>query len=521
MAKQQTISLKSDEIFNTKKQLNIALNILISILGISALFIKFFLVDGVLAFRAFTVDGNIFTTIVSLIVVVVNLKEFEQQSENESKWVFYLQLASAVTESVIFIVVMIGYLPMFPDNPTITPYHMFCLHVAIPVLAVLRFIFFEKPLGVLKPARLLVGAIPIGVYGVGVVTAIKLGILPISLVPYSFLDFDSNFLWYVIFALIVIPSLGFLWSWLFYRLNLRASLIWYTQEELEKLQKERIKSLSGFDVINSSILLIFCMLALVVLMFSLIASSSTTTKVQHELLSDLTFYVIDDYDHMLGDGKWHIDDGVLYKGEVAFGDGTEENSTILRLNSKRRYADQFEMSFFVQSKDLSPEIAQKYDPYDYVCVKHSAGEVAPITACGDVLDRGILATIIESENHTYYEEVKVDGEKYFHYVMTFGKDMVDSGVGIISAYISSDILTAQAKDAEYNLDIMMVAIIVAVFAILYVVAYSWIKSLQKSIYFLKDIASGKIPDEPIKLGKSNRLSGLERELNVLREINQC
>ena len=85
MEASQTISLKNDSILQKKKKLNLVLNLLISALGISSLFIKFFLVDGLLAFRAFTVDGNLFTTIVSVIAVVVNVRELVSKTE-KSTW---------------------------------------------------------------------------------------------------------------------------------------------------------------------------------------------------------------------------------------------------------------------------------------------------------------------------------------------------------------------------------------------------------------------------------------------------
>ncbi len=59
MSTAQTIALKDESLLIKKKKLNLALNLLISVLGISSLYIKFFLVDGLLAFRAFTVDGNL------------------------------------------------------------------------------------------------------------------------------------------------------------------------------------------------------------------------------------------------------------------------------------------------------------------------------------------------------------------------------------------------------------------------------------------------------------------------------
>ena len=520
MSNNQSISLKSEEILVTKKKLNLAMNILISFLGITSLFIKFFLVDGLLAFRAFTVDGNLFTTVVSIIVVIVNIRELKAKQEFASKRLFFLQLASTVTEAVIFIVVMIGYLPIFPDDPKITPYHMFCLHVAIPILAVLRFIFFEKPQGVIKPSKLLIGAIPIGVYGIGVVTAIKLGILPTSLVPYSFLDFESNYLWYFFFALTVIPSFGFLWSWLFYRLNLCLSLLWYAKDDLERLQKARVKAMSSFDVINSNILLIYCALAILLLMFSLMGTSKTSTKVMHELMSTTAYLMLDDYDHMLGKDTWYVEGGSLYKGDLKVGDGTEEGANQYILDDD---VVVYDVTFFIQARDLSPNLAEKYDPLDYVSVKHSSGKHGPIVKCGETLDRDIIAAVIANDEHFFYEEVKVGKESYYHYCQSFGKTMATDGVGMISLYVPMDELMDVAKNHEYNTDIMMIAVVIASFAVLFTISSVWIKTLEKSVDYLKAIASGRTPEEPIDLSKTirfSKFSGLERELNVLWEINR-
>ncbi len=516
MSRTETISLKDNSLLRKKKQLNLALNILISALGISSLFI-FFCKESFVAFRFFTFDGNLFTTVISVIAVIVNIRELSEGRENESRRMFFLQLASAVTESVIFIVVMAGLLPFFPDDPTISPYHMFCLHVAIPLLAVPRFIFFEKPCGILKPGKLLVGAIPIGVYGLGVVNAIKLGILPQSLIPYSFLDFENNFLWYFVFALVVIPSFGFLWSWIFYRLNLRASLLWYRKEDVERLQTARKKALSHFDVVNSVILIIYCTLAIVVLMFSLRSMSDTSTAVEHKMMTYISFYMLDDCSNMINDGDWYIQDGTLYKGEIPVGDGTEKNAKRIFFPKEEMI---YESTIYVSASDLSPEIAAQYDGMDYVAVCHSAGETGPVKMCGETLDSELVAKVLTDEDHTFYEEAEWNGESCYHFCMSFGKDMWESGVGIIELYHPMDSLTAQAKDAEYNNDLVMIAVIISVFAILYVLTNKWIRVLEKSVDFLRAIASGRTPEEPIVLGKTVVFSGLERQLNVIREINE-
>lgn len=46
-----------------------------------------------------------------------------------------------------------------------------------------------------------------------------------------------------------------------------------------------------------------------------------------------------------------------------------------------------------------------------------------------------------------------------------------------------------------------------------------IVELEYSVDFLRKISGGITPEKEIRLGKTLRLSGLERQLNILREIN--
>ena len=66
----------------------------------------------------------------------------------------------------------------------------------------------------------------------------------------------------------------------------------------------------------------------------------------------------------------------------------------------------------------------------------------------------------------------------------------------------------------------MIVVIVTAFVLLYIATFKWIWVLEKSVDFLKLIAGGRTPEEPITLGKSILFSGLERQLNVIREINK-
>lgn len=524
------LSPKSESILRKKIWLNLLINLAIAILGVTSLYEKFFLIDGVIAFRAFTVDGNLFTTIVSIIAVTANIAALARGKESDSRTLFFLELCSSIAEAIIFLIVMLGYLPFVADTPKITPYHMFCLHVAIPVLSVFRFIFFERPQGILPPSKLILGALPIGIYGFGVVIAIKAGILPTAFVPYSFLDFEHNYLWYFLFALFLIPCFGYLCAWVFYRLNIRVSSLWYRAEDVERLKTERVRSMSRFDVVNSGMTIVFCLMPVFLLSFALMTASRTSTTIQHDLLSTLSYLMIDDYDHALGTGKWSLRDGALYKGDSFVTDGTESSDFEL-------YNDGllFNSTIYLKASDLAPDPGAAYDPDDYVAVLHFyEDEVGPRPHRGDVLEKNVVQTVLESESGSFYKEIKHEREltekeekykeqlrntkeSYYRFVMAFGPTMDETGVGLIEMYIPGFILTAQVKSAQYYANFYMALVILIVFSLLFITTYLWIRSLEKSVDFLKILAQDEIPEKPLYLGKQKRTDALSRELNALRE----
>ena len=228
------------------------------------------------------------------------------------------------------------------------------------------------------------------------------------------------------------------------------------------------------------------------------------------------YYYLDDYSDKLGDGIWHIKDGALYKGDIFIGDGTEENA------NKEVMSDElmdYDCTFYLPAIMLSPELSDTYDPIDYVSVEHNAGNHTHFTPCGETLDNKIVSAVFASDAGLYHDNIKIDKRGYYHFCMSFGETMLDGkGVGIVEMYLPSEELTAQAKNAEYNQDILMITIVTAVLSILYIITHRWIRTLEHSVDFLRKISSGITPEE-IHMGKTLRLSGLERQLNILREIN--
>ena len=128
-------------------------------------------------------------------------------------------------------------------------------------------------------------------------------------------------------------------------------------------------------------------------------------------------------------------------------------------------------------------------------------------------------TAFNRETRTFFENEKIDKKSLYHFCLAFGETMEEGdNVGIVEIFIPSEDLTAQAKNAEYNQDILMITIVTAILAILYIITNRWIRTLENSVDFLRKISSGITPEE-IHMGKTLRLSGLERQLNILREIN--
>lgn len=197
-------------------------------LGIlSLVFIWNFDKEGLLTFRWLTVDGTVFTTVISLVFVVVSILEIMRYTELTSRSVYYLRLASAVTESLIILVVLLSQLPVSAEHLHIFRFDMFNMHILIPVLTVASFLLNDSPIGKLKVRQLLNGVLFIILYAVVILSLIISGIIPVEQIPYFFLDIVHlprlKFISYFVFLF----GLSFLLSFILSRWNRKLSWIWF------------------------------------------------------------------------------------------------------------------------------------------------------------------------------------------------------------------------------------------------------------------------------------------------------
>ena len=181
------------EIFNAKYRRKKITNLIIScitvLLGIFAIYYIFVFEDGGLkTFRWLTVDGTIFTTFLTAIVVVVNIVEFRKYTELTKTFVYLIRLSSAVTEGIIFIVVMISQLPCFEDHMHLVRPDMLIMHVIIPILTVISFIYNDSPIGKFRLRWVFAGNAYALTYTVVVITLIATKVITQDKIPYFFLD---------------------------------------------------------------------------------------------------------------------------------------------------------------------------------------------------------------------------------------------------------------------------------------------------------------------------------------------
>lgn len=211
-----------------RKLSNLMLCLVIVVFGIASTAYKVRYEGGFLTcFREMTVCATVLTSVTSAALVFQILYEIRIGSEVTSSILYYWRLSSAVTEMMVLLIVLIGYLPFFTDNPVISRFDMIHMHVIIPLLTIATFLFYDSPIGKLPKRKLLYGLLIITVYAVFILTLILTYIIPENKIPYSFLDVRNQPFWFILLAVIVVYGGGYLLSWLFYTLNLKLAWIWY------------------------------------------------------------------------------------------------------------------------------------------------------------------------------------------------------------------------------------------------------------------------------------------------------
>lgn len=219
--------------YSLKKSINAVICFLIFMCGLTGVLYSIFIFHNNIfnRLRYLTFLGTIYTSIISLIFGIISLNEEKNQTEVTNRKAYFLRLSSATTELVIFCVVMVGLSPLVPDNPDITSYPGIMMHLAIPLLTVLSFIFNDPPIGKLKIYEPLNGLAFVFIYAIIMTILFATGELSYKLAPYSFFDFKNTSIGYKLSCTLVIFTFGYLISRFLIFLNSKLSWIWFSHLE--------------------------------------------------------------------------------------------------------------------------------------------------------------------------------------------------------------------------------------------------------------------------------------------------
>lgn len=225
----EEIRLRFRRRYILKKTVNLVMSSFITFCGVTSILYSIYIHGSSLVdrLRYMTFDGTIYTTIISAIFTVICIVEAVYEVENTSRFVYFIRLSSAVTEFIIFAVVMFGLTSFVPDQPDIVTYTGFIMHIIIPIATLLCFVFNDAPIGKVKWHEPFQGTWYITVYAVIMVIVFATGILPPEKAPYSFLDFKNSPLWFILACGIAIYVVGYLIGILLIRLNNRLSWSWF------------------------------------------------------------------------------------------------------------------------------------------------------------------------------------------------------------------------------------------------------------------------------------------------------
>ena len=221
--------------FLFKKRCNAYISLIIAIFGMAAVAYSVFVFKSNLIdrLRYMTFCGTIYTSIISLIFFFVCIHEADKNTEVTSRTVYFMRLSAASTEFIIFFVVMVGLLPSLPDKPDISSYPGIMMHLVIPALMLLSFIFNDAPIGKLKPLEPFLGTSFITIYAIIMGVLFGSGILPSDLAPYSFFDFKHHSFLFPLTAAAFIYTAGYNISLFLSILNMKLSWIWFSDIKSE------------------------------------------------------------------------------------------------------------------------------------------------------------------------------------------------------------------------------------------------------------------------------------------------
>ena len=171
-------------------------------------------------FKLFTIDSNLFMGIVALIFVVLEYQVLKGKRKDISKNMYILKLMSTTAVGLTFFVVFVYLGPITKGGiMSMLRNSNFFLHLVIPVLSIITFIFFEKN-NKLKLRYVSWGLVPTFVYAIFYLTNILIHMENHKVSPtYDWYWFLQNGVWTALIVAPIIILITYMISFILWKLN--------------------------------------------------------------------------------------------------------------------------------------------------------------------------------------------------------------------------------------------------------------------------------------------------------------
>ena len=171
-------------------------------------------------FKLFTIDSNLFMGIVALIFVVLEYQVLKGKRKDISKNMYILKLMATTAVGLTFFVVFVYLGPITKGGiMSMLRNSNFFLHLVIPVLSIITFIFFEKN-NKLKLRYVSWGLVPTFVYAIFYLTNILIHMENHKVSPtYDWYWFLQNGVWTALIVAPIIILITYMISFILWKLN--------------------------------------------------------------------------------------------------------------------------------------------------------------------------------------------------------------------------------------------------------------------------------------------------------------
>ena len=208
-----------------KKKVNLIISVIIVLLAIATLYMAFGVEVGISSFVYLTINATIFTTLGSLAFIAANVYELKTGRELTSVPVYYIRLSCAVTETVVMLVILIGFIMGDPSG--LDKWNQVGNHIIIPVLTISSFITNDAPIGRVTPLKRFYCTAFITVYAIIIIGIFSSGILSMEMIPYPFLDWRVIPVWQIVCYAGIVYLIAFIVATVLYHLNRKLSWLWF------------------------------------------------------------------------------------------------------------------------------------------------------------------------------------------------------------------------------------------------------------------------------------------------------